>query len=966
MNKPLKIFLASSAELENDRREFEIFISRKNKTLHNRGLSIELVMWEDFIDAMSRTRLQDEYNKAVEECDIFVMLFATKVGQFTREEFETAFGKFQKSKTPWIYTYFKKVKADFDEIPREDIESVWDFKDRLKNLGHFWTKYDNIDGLTNHFYGQMEKYVEKYGLFSDTPQPLQEVSEKQIIQDYCQKIKQQFSTINLFGERNSKSKEKRNVFDRMSNIDCGFVPLHLQDWSDEKDKRERLPLEISDLFLSDDLQEKHFLLRGLPGSGKTTLLRYLTYHFACIGVNGEKDSIPVYMRCKELNEEVNKNISLEKFVKRHINANCDDKTCNATLTAEKYFLESPMILLFDGLDEIEDKEVSESISHNLCELKSDYPRCKIIVSSRPIKLERKDFPLFRHLDVLPLESEMIEDYLNRWFEGNRTKINALIHTFKDRPRIKALAGNPFLLSMICFTYGKEGDSALIQKRSDLYKNCTKYLLQRRYDRSNISNSEEDYKKALAILKDLSLRFFLWQESDFPVDYVNVIGKRILTAEEIGKTAGFLDDVERKTGLIQRAKEGFTFVHRSLWEYFTALALKDKKLDFIIKHAADPDWEEVVRLYAGLLPEKERIESLVRKLWNINRPLALRVTTEINISAKDLIKPLIEKEESNQSKLLLIDSLEQSLPLIPQEEQKSLLEETLNILLMECEEKDCQVIYYAQQLLEKKQMGPLEPGGLIYRLFDLENAAKRQQEFLQDPANCFEWIEIEGATFLMGDDDGPYENERPAHQVKVSSFFMTKHQVTNRLLSSFPFGEKYPDYRGATGRHPAIGNTWWEAYYFALWLESRLPTEAEWEYAARSGHKSPLEEDKGDVHIGKYKYAGSNNLDEVGWYNGNSEGKAHPVATKNPNELGLYDMSGNVLEWCSDWYGEEYYDECKKQGIVEDPGGPKTGSNRVLRGGSWYGNAQDCRCAFRHYDSPAARGNSIGFRLVFVP
>jgi formylglycine-generating enzyme required for sulfatase activity len=893
------------------------------------------------------------------------MLFATKVGQFTREEFETAFGQLQKSNTPWIYTYFKNVDLKSAEIQIEDLISLHDFKERLKNLGHFWTIYDNIDDLINKFNRQLEKCDPFSALLKSLPLVEPIVSEKQIIKDYCQKIKRQFSTINLFGEKNTESKESQNVFDRMSNIDCGFVPLHLQDWRDEKDRRERSPLKISDLFFSDNIQKKHFLLRGLPGSGKTTLLRYLTYHFACDGANGEKEYIPVYIRCKELNEKVNKNISLEEFVKEHIIENCDDDICYTTLTGEKYFLKSPMILLFDGLDEIEDKQVSENISLNLVTLKKRYPHCKIIVSSRPIKLQRKDFSSFRHLDVLPLEPEMIEDYLNRWFEGNTNKINALIHTFKDRQRIKALAGNPFLLSMICFTYDKGGDSALIQKRSDLYDNCTKYLLQRRYDPTNISNSEEDYRKALKILKDLSLRFFLWQESDFPVDHVNVIGKRILTAEEIGKTSDFLDDVERKTGLLQRAKQGFTFVHRSLWEYFTALALKDTKpLNFIIKHAADPDWEEVVRLYAGFLPEKERIESLVRGLWNINRPLALRVTTEINISVNDLIKPLIEKEEGNQSKLLLIDSLEQSLPLIPQEEQKSLLEETLNILLTECEEKDCQVIYYAEQLLEKKQMRPLEREGLIYRLFNLGDASKRQQELLKDSASCFEWIEIEGGIFLMGDDEHR-EDEKPAHEVKVSSFSITKHPVTNYLLKSFLFGEKYPDYGG--DRHPAIGNTWWEAYYFALWINVRLPTEAEWEYAARGGQHSGSGQ-------GQYYFGDSEEeLKDHAWFGESGRNYAHAVDEINPNSgkenlnpLGLANMLGNVWEWCSDWYDERYYEECKNQGIVENPVGPENGSYRVLRGGSWYNFAQYCRCADRNSYTPALRRNDVGFRLVFVP
>jgi hypothetical protein len=240
---------------------------------------------------------------------------------------------------------------------------------------------------------------------------------------------------------------------------------------------------------------------------------------------------------------------------------------------------------------------------------------------------------------------------------------------------------------------------------------------------------------------------------------------------------------------------------------------------VIRHAADPFWEEVVRLYAGLLQDDNKVKNLVNGLWNINRPLALRVTTEVTVPATELIKPLIEKETGNQNKLLLIDSVEQSLPLISETERKNLIHETLQILLVECEERDCEVIYYAQQLLERQQMHPLEPGGIIYRLFDLEHAEQRQQQLLSNPENCFVWVEVKGGTFWMGDDEH-HPNERPAHRVKVDRFFMSIHPVTNRLLSSFPFGEKYPNYGGE--KHPAIGNTWWEAYYFALWIGVQLP------------------------------------------------------------------------------------------------------------------------------------------------
>jgi hypothetical protein len=152
-----KLFLASSSELKEDRKEFEIFISRKNKDWVDRGVFLELVLWEDFLDAVSRTRLQDEYNKAIRECDIFVMLFFSKVGQYTEEEFETAFGQFKATNKPFIFTYFKDAKVSSGSANEDDLMSLLTFKKKLSALGHFYTRYKNIDELKFHFDQQLDK-----------------------------------------------------------------------------------------------------------------------------------------------------------------------------------------------------------------------------------------------------------------------------------------------------------------------------------------------------------------------------------------------------------------------------------------------------------------------------------------------------------------------------------------------------------------------------------------------------------------------------------------------------------------------------------------------------------------------------------------------------------------------------------------------------------------------------------------
>lgn len=154
-----RIFLASSAELEKDRREFEIQINRRNKAWAANGVFLELVVWEDFLDAVSQTRLQDEYNKAIAECDVFVMLFWTEVGKYTEEEFDRAFAQFQASRKPFIFTYFKDAPIDTGSVDDDDLMSLLLFKKKLKALGHFHTTYKNVEGLQLHFLQQLDKLV---------------------------------------------------------------------------------------------------------------------------------------------------------------------------------------------------------------------------------------------------------------------------------------------------------------------------------------------------------------------------------------------------------------------------------------------------------------------------------------------------------------------------------------------------------------------------------------------------------------------------------------------------------------------------------------------------------------------------------------------------------------------------------------------------------------------------------------
>ncbi|SEO19091.1 COR domain-containing protein [Mucilaginibacter sp. OK283] len=156
-DQTITIFLASSSELKTEREQFELFLSRENKRLSKKGIFLNLEIWEDFLDHMSQTRLQDEYNKVIKGCDVFIMLYFSKVGKYTAEEFETAFKQFREADKPKIYTYFKKADVNNASINRDDLKSVWAFQDKLKELGHFQTEFDSDAQLHLHFKKQLER-----------------------------------------------------------------------------------------------------------------------------------------------------------------------------------------------------------------------------------------------------------------------------------------------------------------------------------------------------------------------------------------------------------------------------------------------------------------------------------------------------------------------------------------------------------------------------------------------------------------------------------------------------------------------------------------------------------------------------------------------------------------------------------------------------------------------------------------
>ena len=215
------------------------------------------------------------------------------------------------------------------------------------------------------------------------------------------------------------------------------------------------------------------------------------------------------------------------------------------------------------------------------------------------------------------------------------------------------------------------------------------------------------------------------------------------------------------------------------------------------------------------------------------------------------------------------------------------------------------------------------------------------------------VKVEAGTFMMGatsEMKDPYSDKKPVHQVTLTNdYYMGKYEVTQALWQAV-MGSNPSNFKG--DNLPVETVNWNDCQEFISKLNSltgrkfRLPTEAEWEYAARGGKKS-----RG------YQYSGSRKISDVAWYEGNSRSKTHPVGRKQANELGIYDMSGNVWEWCSDWYGS--YSSSSQT----NPMGSDSGAKRVRRGGSWCYIARICRSSYRYGDAPDCRGLYLGLRLA---
>lgn len=692
---------------------------------------------------------------------------------------------------------------------------------------------------------------------------------------------------------------------------------------------------------------QHVFVTGSPGTGKTTTLRYLAYW--CSLHHG--DYIPVFIRLPQLAE---RGESLEDEVRRRIKGAIHS---SGLLHLEKHssFLGDRYVLLLDGYDEVSE-QFRSSVIRRISEFCEDHPRSRVIIGSRPRELLSNGLPPalgnFRVLSLMPFTDDDVRSYLDRVLSAEESA--ATFGIVMGDERLLEIARVPFLLALLA-RFGVK-HVAQSRERAQLFNNCVKYLI-----------GVKDWEKAPGrpkvhldrarllerVLKRVGVQFYkLDVDGEFSrIQIISVIDDESQASVDADS---ILEQILSQTGLLQSVGDAITFIHRSIWEYFVASAMLDEPLTNLVERATSQKWEEPIRLYVGLV-DKARLGDVLSAIWLRNKGLALRAIADLSEPPTDVLRALCSGTPQKE-RLAIVREIEGTASRTDNhEKRRRALVETVPPLLDV--EVNAQVIFEALNLLDRNAdvLSELDRSRIKSKVLDLERASERRTALVDNSAFKLEFEKISGGVFAMGGDhpERPQWMEGPVHSIEISSFYMSRFCVTNRLFyeSGFPFEFDRRKAPGDGPNQPVAGVTWYEAALFAMWLGCRLPTEAEWEYCCRAGGRD-------DELLKEPSF-----LIEHAWFTANSGNMTHDVGLLKPNSFNLYDMLGNVREWCNDWLDEEYYDKCLAQGTVKDPKGPVVGSSKILRGGCFDWNILNLVPTYRNYKTAEEPYFTNGFRLA---
>ena len=715
------------------------------------------------------------------------------------------------------------------------------------------------------------------------------------------------------------------------------------------------------------------LLLGDPGAGKTSGARQF-----CWRVVKEADlpkalglptgTLPVFLQLRNLTPH-HLAEGLQAFITSSVFAPSlppDVANPGPDLLAHR-----GVLWVFDGLDEVVNENARVHVCGWIKRALADRPGDFILVTSRYQGYQgRVDLgPAFCLFHVKPLNEQQVTEFVDHWYRAVCRRIHGTGKATEERAtglirslmellqqpeyrigRMRELPANPLMLTILCMVHHQ--DRNLPRRRADLYAKCVRVLVEhwRKEMRDLQQVSSFDPEAAEGILS--SVAWWLHEKENRTSQTLEELGSVATKAlADLASGAGlgrdgteFIRRMRDESGILAMWNAGQCgFLHLIFQEYLAGLhAAREGQAEVLVQHVGASWWREVI-LVAVAIGSRDFARKFFTALLQtdaVTREGAF-VDQCLDEARYAVLEPFIaalrEKDAKPQRLLDILRRLRQ----FDHPDLLTVCRELARVMHPELSALAGEVLQRAGIEVERPVI----------------EVADAPLELRVDSHTGIAFVSIPSGEFDMG--AARWGDERPAHRVCISSPFpLGKYPVTNqeyqRFLEANPTANP-PKYwrnnRFSDPQHPVVGVSWNDAQAFCQWGGCRLPTEAEWEYACRAGN--PGEFSFGDTE---------SELEQYAWYWKNSGGKTKPVGQKKANQWGLYDMHGNIWEWCQDWFASDYYIQSPKV----DPAGPVKGASRVLRGGSCSGgNPALLRSAYRYGLMPSTRDNYIGFRCVWV-
>jgi len=731
--------------------------------------------------------------------------------------------------------------------------------------------------------------------------------------------------------------------------------------------------------LEEALAGRNLVIVGDPGGGKTTFVNRIANLLCGQALGKGQDArlaravgeaaFPILIRVPELAEYIGKTKKDRrgptlKGTPCWIAHYAGDLCREGALGLDKGFFMDRLAsgqatVLLDGLDEAPSRQLREEVAGLVDAAAGRFETCRFVVTTRPAAYRGKSLlGEFARVEIEPLEDSAIETFLSRWCEAlyhddpDQADLHkrGLIRDLHARPEIRRLARNPVMLTALAVVHWNE--TRLPEQRADLYESIIKWLSQSRERREGRPSA----KRCVALLANLALAMQAREGSrkvqvrqHWAARMIAPEWRRLPKDKRLAEAEGFLEEEELDSGIIVKRGDDVRFWHLTFQEFLAAraLAAKDEERLKVLKGDKIylPEWREVVLLLAGVLYHQgvDRVDAM--------------------FSA--------------------------ALSALPK--RAALAREAQCVGLLGAAVRDLSPVDMGYQPRDGRYAASLERVTAIFdaekaRGIDIEVARQAAEALGQagDPrfataeAREQNWVTVPAGEFLMGaqkkDSSKPnYDpeassSESPVHPVCLGEYRIGRYPVTvceyqrfvddggytkedhwpSKGFGKWPAPEEWEDQLQHPNR-PVVCVSWYEAAAYAAWAGCRLPTEAEWERAARGtdGRRYPWGDDEPNPALLNSWESRIHEPTPVGLYPGGAS----------PN--GVLDMAGNVWEWCSDWYGG--YADAE----VSDPRGPASGPARVVRGGSWGSYARLCRSAYRDGIEPERRGGRLGFRVVLA-